>query len=64
MLLLWTVSVENLTGYDDVVCKFAVCTFNLLDEPTKRERALKNNKLCKTYVFIVYSMFKIKSKIC
>ena len=24
-------SVENLTGYDDIVCKFALCTFNLLD---------------------------------
>ena len=25
------VSVENLTGYDDIVCEFALCTFNLLD---------------------------------
>ena len=24
-------SVENLTGYDDIVCEFALCTFNLLD---------------------------------
>ena len=23
------VSVENLTGYDDIVCEFALCTFNL-----------------------------------
>ena len=25
-----TISVENLTGYDDTVWKFALCTFNLL----------------------------------
>ena len=25
-----TISVENLTGYDDTACKFALCTFNLL----------------------------------
>ena len=25
------ISVENLTGYGDMVCKFAQCTFNLLD---------------------------------
>ena len=25
------ISDENLTGYDDVVCEFALCTFNLLD---------------------------------
>ena len=25
------VSMENLTGYDDVICGFALCTFNLLD---------------------------------
>ena len=24
-------SVKNLTGYDDTVCEFALCTFNLLD---------------------------------
>ena len=24
-------SVENLTGYDDIVCKFILCIFNLLD---------------------------------
>ena len=23
--------VENLTGYDDSVCEFALCTFDLLD---------------------------------
>ena len=25
------ISVEILTGYDDIVCKIALCTFNLLD---------------------------------
>ena len=25
------ISVENLTGYDDIVCEFAMCAFNLLD---------------------------------
>ena len=25
------ISVENPTGYDDIVCKFALCTFNLRD---------------------------------
>ena len=24
--------VENLTGYYDIVCEFALCTFNLLDQ--------------------------------
>ena len=24
------ISVENLTGYEDIVCEFALCTFNLL----------------------------------
>ena len=26
------ISVENLTEYDDIVCEFALCTFNLLDQ--------------------------------
>ena len=26
------ISVENLTGYDDFVCEFALCTFNLFDQ--------------------------------
>ena len=25
------ISAENLTGYDDIVCEFAMCAFNLLD---------------------------------
>ena len=52
MLLLLTISVENLTRYDAVVWEFALCTFNLHDQSTKRERVLKNNKLWKTLVYI------------
>ena len=33
MLLFLTASGENLTGYDDVVFKFALCNFNLRDQP-------------------------------
>ena len=43
-LLLLTISVENLTGYNDIVWQFALCSFNLPDQPTKRESMLKNNK--------------------
>ena len=25
-------SVENLTGYDDIVCEFILCNFNLPDQ--------------------------------
>ena len=52
MLLLLVVFVENLTGYDDIVCEFALRTFNLRDQPTKRERVLKNTKVWKTFVYI------------
>ena len=51
MLLLWTVSVENVMGYDDIVSEFAPCTFSLRGQPTKRERVLKS-KLWKTFVCI------------
>ena len=37
MLLLRT-SVENLPGYEDITRQFTLCTFNLRDQPTKRER--------------------------
>ena len=30
-MLLLTISVENLTRYDDIVWEFALCTFNLRD---------------------------------
>ena len=48
-------SVENLTRFDDIVWEFALCTFNLYDQPTKRERMLKN-KLWKIfeYIFLLY----------
>ena len=52
MLLLLTISVENLTGYGDIVWHFALCTFNLHDQPTKWERVLKNNKLWTAFVYI------------
>ena len=26
------ISLENLTGYDNIVCEFALCTFNVLIE--------------------------------
>ena len=52
LLLLLTVFVENLTGYDDIVCEFALCTFNLRDQRTKRELVLKNNIIWKTFVYI------------
>ena len=45
MLLLLTISVENLTGYNDIVRQIALCTLNLPDQPTKRERVLKNNNV-------------------
>ena len=52
LLLLLTISVENLMGHDDIVWQFALSTFNLRDQPTKRERQLKNNKLWKESVYI------------
>ena len=50
VLMLLTVFVENLTGYDDIVCEFVLCTFNLRDQRTKRERVL--NIIWKTFVYI------------
>ena len=52
MLLPLTASVENLTGYDDIVCEFALCNFNLFNQPTKRECIRKNNNFWKTFVYI------------
>ena len=56
-------SVENLPGYEDITRQFTLCTFNLRDQPTKRERererererrerVLKNNKLWRTCAYI------------
>ena len=28
---MWIISVEILTGCDDTVCEFALCTFNVID---------------------------------
>ena len=52
MSFLWTVSVENLTGYDNIICKFALCTFNLRDQETKWESVLKNTRLWKIFPYI------------
>ena len=32
--------VENLTGYDDIVCEFALCTFNLFDRVVNFSRLI------------------------
>ena len=52
LLLLLTVFVDSLTGYDDIVCEFALFTFNLRDHPTKRESMLKINIIWETFVSI------------
>ena len=52
MLLLLTISVENLTGYNDIVWQFVLCTFTLFDQPTKGERVLKINKL--VYIWLLF----------
>ena len=54
MLLLFTISVENLTIYDDIVWKFAMGTFNLRDQSKKiehytlekKQQTLENIGLC------------------
>ena len=33
------ISVQNLTGYDNIVCDFALCTFNLLAVYVQREKS-------------------------
>ena len=35
-MFLWTVSGENLMGYNDIVLKFALYAFNLRDEVVMR----------------------------
>ena len=60
MLLLLTVSVENLSGYDTIICEFALSTFNLHDQPRKRERAEKQwalENIC-IYLFTLCSGWK------
>ena len=52
MLLILTISAENLARDDDIVWEFALRTFNLREQPNKRERMLKNNKVWKKLVYI------------
>ena len=49
---LLTISVENLTGYNDIAWQFALCALNLRDQLTKRERVVKSNKLWKIFACI------------
>ena len=52
-MLLLTISLENLVEYNDIVWKIALCTFNLPDQPTKREHVLiKTYLVIKTFLFI------------
>ena len=64
MLLLLTISVENLLEHDDIVWQFVLCTFNLHDKSIKRERVLKSNKLWKKLYLFVRFLFKMKTKKC
>ena len=52
LLLFLTISVENLTEYNNIVWQFPLCTFNLPDQPTKGQRVLKNNKL--VYICLIF----------
>ena len=64
MLLLLTISVENVTGYDVVVWQYALCTFNLRDQLTKSERVQKTTNFGKHLYIFVYFLIKMKNKIC
>ena len=57
LLLLLTISAKNLTRYNNIIWQFVLCTFNLPDQPTKRERVLKNNIL----VYICLLFFQDKN---
>ena len=55
MLLLWTVSAENLMRYD-IVCEFVLCTFNLRDSQQRESVCQKKTTLeniC-LYLFILW----------
>ena len=52
MFLMLTISAENLARDDDIVWEFALRTFNLREQPNKRERRLKNNKVWKKLAYI------------
>ena len=62
---LLTAVVGNLTGYDDIVCEFALCAFNLRDQPTKRKCARqKSINFGKHFYTLIYFVLKIKTKKC
>ena len=52
MFLMLTISAENLARDDDIVWEFSLRTFNLREQPNKRKRMLKNNKVWKKQVYI------------
>ena len=59
-MLLLIISVNNLTRYDVIVWEFALCIFNLRDQPTKREDAPKTINFGKHLYIFVYLMFKTR----
>ena len=62
---LLTAVVGNLTGYDDIVCEFALCDFNLRDQLTKRKCARqKSINFGKHFYTLIYFVLKIKTKKC
>ena len=62
---LLTAVVGNLTGYDDIVCEFALCDLNLRDQPTKRKCARqKSINFGKHFYTLIYFVLKIKTKKC
>ena len=62
---LLTAVVGNLTGYNDIVCEFALCDFNLCVQPKKRKCARqKSINFGKHFYTLIYFVFKIKTKKC
>ena len=62
-MLFLTVSVENLMGYGHIVCEFALCNFNVSDQPTNGEGVRKKQESLKTiciYLFTLCSRRKTK----
>ena len=60
-MLLWTVSVKNLMGYNDTMWELALCILTLRDQPMKRERVLKTKNFGKHLYLFVYFRFIIKT---
>ena len=50
-------------GYNDIVCKFALYTFDLCDQPANEELVLKTINFVRHLYIFVYFMFKMKTKI-